>query len=537
MSTQRLKTKTLTKPFSVVFRRLFFNTLVLAALFLSSCENSLELTEYEKEPGGTEKSQTSFSTAEVARELPALHTEGRWIKDPEGNTVILRGVNIWQLDGDVYGKDIFQRIDYAHSLHVRVLRVPAYYKGCRENPDGMIRKLRAIVDYCKSKDMYCIITFFAVADPAKTLPATETLPAITFNQLISNWWTKAAPAFKGDDNVLFDLLNEYNQKIDQTTWATWKNYAQNWTNIIRNAGANNLILVGGPHWASHLEGAVTDPVDGKSATCPSGNIVYAAHLYPRQGTEVDWQTKVGVVADKYPLIMTEWGYQHHNNSTDHDLLTYGGGPGNYQGTTSEYGNAMKRWILDKNIGFTYWIMNPDMDPTFVGKNWMLLTGDNYAGGLLSNFLSVYRHGNWPGSFIMPEAELLTYNNSDQVVKVTDAEASNGFIHRVDADAINDFVQYSINVPVKQEYTVKVRVKRYSSRGKIKLFVAGVQLGGELDQYVSGPADYITYTFGATLIPSGVRTFAFKVSGKNAASSGYDFTIDKITLVPIGPIVP
>lgn len=121
--------------------------------------------------------------------------------------------------------------------------------------------------------------------------------------------------------------------------------------------------------------------------------------------------------------------------------------------------------------------------------------------------------------------------SDTVRLVAEAAASGGLAEKLEAGAVGDHVTYTLPDVPAGVYDVVVRGKNYSSRGRFRLSIDGVDQGEEQDQYaaVSG---YSEMQLGEKTFPvSGPKAFTFTVTGKSAASPGYSLMLDTITLVP------
>ncbi len=76
-------------------------------------------------------------------------------------------------------------------------------------------------------------------------------------------------------------------------------------NTVREAGAKNVVIVGGLDWAYDLSGIANGfALDDKGGH----GIIYASHIYPwKRG----WKDKALAVVDKYPLILGEVGADIH----------------------------------------------------------------------------------------------------------------------------------------------------------------------------------------------------------------------------------
>jgi hypothetical protein len=104
-----------------------------------------------------------------------------------------------------------------------------------------------------------------------------------------------------------------------------------------------------------------------------------------------------------------------------------------------------------------------------------------------------------------------------------------------ADAANDYVTYTApNVPTGI-YKVKVRLKKNNNRGIFQFGVATAQagvfsdMGAPYDAY-SASASFTEKDFGnVQFTGGGQKFFRFKLTGKNASSSGYQVFVDYIRL--------
>jgi hypothetical protein len=114
---------------------------------------------------------------------------------------------------------------------------------------------------------------------------------------------------------------------------------------------------------------------------------------------------------------------------------------------------------------------------------------------------------------------------------TDVSCSGGAGNKLSADGVNDYVQYDVDLPSGGTWNISLKVKKYSSRGKFKLYLpqANAYIGTEQDQYAAA-ASYTILSLGSyTFSSGGVKQFRFIVTGKNAASSGYDLGNDVLIL--------
>ncbi len=131
-----------------------------------------------------------------------------------------------------------------------------------------------------------------------------------------------------------------------------------------------------------------------------------------------------------------------------------------------------------------------------------------------------------------EGEDLAVTSSGATVSVIgDANATGGAWSYLASTAIGDAVTYTTtNIPAGI-YSVKLRYKAFTSRGKCTLKVDGTQIGSTLDQYASATS-WPTNLFGnVTFASGGTHTITLTVNGQNASSSGYGLSCDQFTLTP------
>ena len=322
-----------------------------------------------------------------AIQTPWLHTDGKYIKDPYGNIVILRGVSLVDLgciDHDVNRfrlKNARQLVDMAtdssNGWYARVIRLPVYpaaqngEAGWNANRDDyFINHLDPTVQHCINKGVYCIIDLHYIADYQPTDRETRA------------FWTYIAPKYSDYPNVIYELFNEPAYPDD---WNTWKNTAQPWVDLIRSFAPNNLILISGPRWAQNLSSAGANPFRGT-------NLAYVAHIYPEHGGQSVWDSWFGNAADFVPFFITEWGYRN-------------GAPSPCSGTQAGYGDAWRSYIEGKgNISWTAWAFDNDWEPCMFAKHnpgWILLSGDDFMGQFVKDWLYLRRNDNLPGGSATP----------------------------------------------------------------------------------------------------------------------------------------
>jgi endoglucanase len=250
-----------------------------------------------------------LGTSLYATNLP-LHVEGNKIKDSDGHVVVLRGVSAMDIGmiKEWYGvTDYIDRLtdpnDTNGSYTGWYTKVISYavcpndshitdsplvfnpYDEDDPNNELVYDALQEAADYGAEKGVYSIIKLEYHENIADKVAEANA------------FWSYMAPRFADDGNVLFELFSEPTDSAG--SWGVVKNYMQSWVNIVRDSGADNLVLVTGPCWAQQIGPAVLNdnPIE-------DDNTVYVVHFYGNTWRNSEaWITdQIGAVAPVYPVM-------------------------------------------------------------------------------------------------------------------------------------------------------------------------------------------------------------------------------------------
>jgi hypothetical protein len=189
----------------------------------------------------------------------------------------------------------------------------------------------------QTNGMYVILDLHLAA-PGTMQPSQVAMPDVDHS---ITFWQQVASAYKDNGSVVFDLYNEPvfpSSSTDDQSFSCWKNgstspnggdcpmvnYAvagmQTLVSTVRQAGANNLLILGGTGYASRL-GLWPKYVPTDTLSPP--NIAASWHVYDDQGgCTSDPATSLGilcpatamtngaaaVMAAGYPIVVGETGY-------------------------------------------------------------------------------------------------------------------------------------------------------------------------------------------------------------------------------------
>jgi cellulase/cellobiase CelA1 len=428
---------------------------------------------------------------------PWLSVSGRFIRDPQGNNVVLRGVSLIDVSVANSRPRNAQTLtnmltDAADGWYARVVRFPVYpnaidgQPGWIANPDAYFNNhLNPAIQNCVSKQIYCIIDWHYISDYTSSTIDTTTRA----------FWSYVAPRYANTPNVIFEL---YNEPINPDNWSTWKATAQPWVNLIRSFAPNNLILIGGPRWSQNLSSAASDPFVGS-------NLVYVAHIYPEHGGQSTWDSWFGNAANSVPFFITEWGWQQ-------------GGAVPTSGTQSGYGVPFSNYMEAKGLSWTAWVFDQFWQPVMFDQNYNLLGGENFMGQFTKDLLFTHRNDNLPsgGPTNTPGGPTATRTNTSAPPTATSTAVSSGNLkvqlrlNGSDNTNRSDFYYRVANTGTSAQSNITVRVYfTLDGSQPASKYVLEKWWDGSNVATVSGPTQasgstyYFTVNYGSASLGAGV----------------------------------
>lgn len=355
----------------------------------------------------------------IGSATPQLHVEGRNLKDPHGNTVILHGFaqtyspwfnergtkwTNYNVTGCLnYNKGLIdQMLTAGWKMNFVRLHMDPYWSNTPgvsttgENDISAFSMDRfktyldqvfvPMAEYAISKGLYVIMR------PPGVCPEKIAV-GDAYNQYLIKVWSHVSqhPKLRNNPAVMFELANEpvnilapdgtYGSR-SQGCFDNLKKYFQAVVDTMRANGSQNILWVPGLAYQASYSGYAVNPIEGS-------NIGYAVHIYPGwfgSGTgysnfQKGWDIDVKPVANFAPICVTEmdWAPAKYNSSWGKDVTGIAGGSGfgaNFNKITKESGNVS--WLL-----FT--------DPALLAK----FTGIPPAAGDTAVFLNDPEACPWP----------------------------------------------------------------------------------------------------------------------------------------------
>ncbi len=198
---------------------------------------------------------------------------------------------------------------------IRICLIPMYSRHI--GIDNYILEIEKYVNYAKKHNMYIILNWHSEIWPFTSYMHNDWYPEVMYTTTaeMEEVWEKIAKHFIGEKTILaFELLNEplwsENNNDDWAKdWNTWKTFAEEkLINKIRQHDPDRIIIFNGPHSASELRFALTNPIN-------TTNIMYGLHPFPWTGTRgpnntglANYNAWITPTVRQKPVIVTEFTY-------------------------------------------------------------------------------------------------------------------------------------------------------------------------------------------------------------------------------------
>jgi len=286
-----------------------------------------------------------------AKVLPLIKVEGNKFVNPQGETILFRGLSISDPDKierqGHWNKAHFEKVK---EMGAMIVRIPVHPVAWRERtPEKYLLLLDQAVEWCTDLGLYIIIDWHSIGNLGMELfqnPMYNTSKPETYQ-----FWRTIAQHFRGNNTVAFyELFNEptiYRGQLGSLPWSEWKEINEKMISLIRSYDTETIPLVAGLDWAYDLSPLHDDPLDVQG-------IGYVTHPYSNkrsQPWEPKWEENFGFATGQYPVVATEFGI--------------GGFPG---AKDEDYGNRIIGYLEGKGISWMCWVFDPEWGPAML-KSW------------------------------------------------------------------------------------------------------------------------------------------------------------------------
>jgi hypothetical protein len=292
-------------------------------------------------------------SSDQAKKLPLIRVQGNKFVDPDGKTVLFRGVSIGDPDKlehqGHWNTNHFQKVT---EMGARLVRIPVHPVAWRERtPREYLKLLDQAVEWCTDLDVYLIIDWHSIGNLKMELfqdPMYNTTQKETFE-----FWRTIAQHFRGAHTIAFyELFNEptlFRGQTGSMSWSEWKKLNEDMIRLIRAFDTEKIPLVAGFDWAYDLTPLNIEPIAAEG-------IGYVTHPYANKRPKPwvpKWEEDFGFAASRYPIIATEIGFSVPKGTILKE---------------DDYGNVIVNYLERKGISWTAWCFDPQWGPPLL-QSW------------------------------------------------------------------------------------------------------------------------------------------------------------------------
>jgi endoglucanase len=210
-----------------------------------------------------------------------------------------------------------------------VIRIPVHPNEWVADEYYLWRYLDPIVTWAIERNNYVIIDLHFIGNIESGAGSEMVDVGMNPFDFSIEFWNIVASFFKDVPNIIFEIYNE----SAAISGSVWKKYAKALVDTIRKTGANQLILVSGNDYSYDLSCWENEPL-------MDANIAYTAHIFPNR---VAWEQKFKSIAEKLPIVVTEWGYASEAGLVKQNYLV---------GNRENYGEPLIQFMQEHGIGWT-----------------------------------------------------------------------------------------------------------------------------------------------------------------------------------------
>jgi len=295
-----------------------------------------------------------------AKKLPLISVKGNKLVDPDGKTILFRGLSISDPDKLVtqghWTREHFVKVK---EMGAMVVRIPIHPVAWRERtPAEYIKLLDQAVEWSTELGMYVMIDWHSIGNLVTGVfqdPMYDTSLQETYN-----FWRIIARHFAGHNTPAFyEFFNEpttFRNQLGPVRWEEWKRINEDLLAIVRAHDKEKVCLIAGFDWAYDLTPLLLSPIEAP-------NIGYVTHPYSNkrpQPWEPKWDEDFGFAASQYVVVATEFG--GFGPPRQNQEAPAGSPP------PAPYGPSIIKYLESKGISWVVWCFDPQWGPTLI-RDW------------------------------------------------------------------------------------------------------------------------------------------------------------------------
>jgi len=232
----------------------------------------------------------------------ALHVEGRYLKDKDGNSVVLRGVSTHGITWypDFVSEKKFR--DLSEDWDCNFIRLAAYTSEyVNGHRDETIKLVKRGVDAAIAADMYVLVDWHVLDEQD---PNVRIDSAKEFFDIITSEYPDCP-------NIIYEICNEPNGEV---TWTDVTEYAGEVIPVVRANSPSAVILVGTPVYDRDIMAPVRSPLNVE-------NVMYVLHFYAATHKSDLRMALAEAVDNGLPVFISECGLSEASGDGETDYAS------------------------------------------------------------------------------------------------------------------------------------------------------------------------------------------------------------------------
>jgi hypothetical protein len=290
--------------------------------------------------------------------LSTIRVEGNRFVNESGETMVFRGVSFSDPDrleqAGHWNREYFEA---ARAWNANIVRIPVHPGRWRDRgADAYLNLLDEGIAWAGELGMYVIIDWHSIGSLQAERFTRDSY--VTTRAETRQFWETIARRYADNPVVAFhELFNEPTTNSGEFGTASWpahKAVMEELIGVIRAHDTKSIPLVAGFDWGYDLTPVRDDPLDVPG-------VAYVTHPYPQKREppwEEKWERDWGFVADRYPIIATEFGFMSADGRGAHIPVI----------SDETYGEAIIDFFEERGISWTAWVFDPDWSPQLI-ENW------------------------------------------------------------------------------------------------------------------------------------------------------------------------
>lgn len=157
---------------------------------------------------------------------------------------------------------------------------------------------------------FTVIVSMQWQGPSGKLPEETGMPSASTDRA----WMQIIHDLADDRGIMLEIYNEPALVTPKPeNWETWREEMQDLIHLLRGAGSENVLLVGGLNY-SHILGGSPELLD------PLGQLGFAVHpfLGPKNRTRKQWNSNFGNFANGHPVMATAFMSRSGDKNCEED---------------------------------------------------------------------------------------------------------------------------------------------------------------------------------------------------------------------------